>query len=353
MLGKKSRKRFRLFKKNTYTPERKFHLKSSSYKVRIGSKFTKIFKSLYQFLTLLLVSLIIGFVFYNAYKFIVNIRQKDSSSIVENVYGFDIPSYPNSEFIFSNNLDDPVVAQFLSLGNSVYRLPKDTDIDDVFEYYKTELSKLGWTHQLSVPINSEERMYGEYYVKEGKGLRIYSRLNDVWYQSVSVVEASNGLEDQVKKETARKLLLLTTEKTELLPDYPWRLSYPTEYQTKYYNSLVSSFQGVRFQKIGSNVITYLEPVGYFGAISLDDYLIKYLDNYNKKYQKKWVLTNSILVQFNNHDAIKGTITDGKKTSTIYSIHNTGNNLVYVITSFEDKEPFSEYIFNNLKPSSEF
>lgn len=351
MVVKKTRKGFAIFKKSSYTPEKKFKLKSSNNRLRVGSKFSKIFKSFYLFLILSVSFLFIGFLLYYAYKFVVNIRQRDTISTVENVYGFDIPSYPNSEFIFKNNLDDSVVAQFLSLGNSVYRLPKDTDINDVFEYYITELGNLGWTHQLSVPINSEERMYGEYFVKDTKGLRIYSRLNDIWYQSVSVIEASNGLEDQVKKETARKLLLLTTEKTELLPDYPWRLSFPTEYQTKYYNSSVSSFQGVRFQKIGSNVITYLEPVGYFGAMPLDDYLIKYLDIYNRKYKKKWVVTNSVLVQFNSNDAIRGTITDGKETSSIYSIHNTGNNLVYIITSFEDKEPFSEYIFNNLKPSS--
>lgn len=299
-----------------------------------------------------LASISVLFLFYLLYQSIINLRRDDDSDLkIETVYGFDIPSYPQSEFIFRDKLNDETVKNFISLGNSVYRLPRDADIKMVFEYYKTELPKLGWSSAASVPLSSEEKLYGEYWIKGEKGLRIYSRLNDVWYQTTTVLQAQNGLEDIVKKETARKLLLLTTEKTELLPDYPWRLSYPTEYSSKYYGSSVSSLQGVKFQKLGSDNIVYLEPIGFNGSVTFDQYIDRYLESYNKKNKTKWQVVNSYVANFNGQDSIKASITNGKDNASVYAFNNIGNSVVYILSSFEDNDPFFNYIYKSIKPSS--
>ncbi|MCC7289808.1 hypothetical protein IT417_00960 [bacterium] len=282
------------------------------------------------------------------YRYIVALRsEKEAVLSTEQVYGFDIPAYPGSEFIFSNDTDDETVKHFISLGNSVYRLPKDAEIADVFSFYVEQLPPKEWQHVLSVSITSEDRLFGEYWVKGDKGLRIYSRLNDVWYQTVTVKQAQTGLEDEVKKEIARKLLLLTTEKADLLPDFPWRLNFPTEYTAKYYATGIKSFQGVSFQRLGDNSIIYLEPVGYNGGNTYDGYIDNFIASFNKKHKSKWQVVNSVETEFRGEYAVRATVNKGSDFGSIVAVKNNSNTLIYVIAAFEENEPFFNYMLQNL------
>ena len=304
---------------------------------------------LYPLFFIVIVISILGFTTL-VYRYVSGLRNIVVENKQETVFGFDFPSYPNSEYIFQSATDNPEVQNFVSLGNSVYRLPKGISINSVFDFYSEKLPTLGWTHTLSVPIDSETQLFGEYWIKESKGLRIYSRLNDVWYQSITIAQAQNGLEDVVKKESARKLLLLTTEKTELLPDFPWRLSFPTEYSTNYFSTSVGSLQGVSFKKIGSQKSLIIQPVGYFGGNSYDAYLDNYILEYNKKNKTKWVVVNSVETVLFGNNVLKGMITNGKDNGIVVVINNIANNVVYAIATFEENDPFANYIYEKIKPS---
>lgn len=344
---------FKEKKYNKVVRKRRFRpIKKTKNKVVQSVKRKKALTTLFVLLIILIVvsTVFTGIIF--AGKSIIALRNRNQNDVVVgNVFGLDgVVEYPNSEFIFKDILDDESVKNFLSLGNSVYRLTDDSSVSDVFEYYRKKLPQNGWEHRLSVPITSEDMMYGEYWIKDGKGLRIYSRLNDIWYETVSISQAENGMKDIVQKEVARKLLLMTSEKVDLLPNYPWLLSYPSEYVTKYYATDISSFQGVEIKKIGSNNKVYIEPVGYFGAVNYDAFLEKYLKTYNKREKAKWSVINSRESNVSKQVVIKGIITNGKDNGEVVIIRNISNSVVYAISSFEEKDPFFNYVLENIEPA---
>jgi len=197
----------------------------------------------------------------------------------------------NMNHIFEKNKDTNTVQNFLMDGKSAYRLPDKISRDNVHEYYTEELPNLGWENILSVPIGSEDKKYGEYWVKENQGLRIYVKENSVWYETITTMEASSGLEDDVKEEIERELLLASSETQDLLPDFPWVLPVPKEYIISYHSSELENFREVSFKKIGSNHIYSLTPVGYFGGNTFDSYLYTYIDSKkidDKNLAKLWV-----------------------------------------------------------------
>lgn len=79
-------------------------------------------------------------------------------------------------------------------------------------------------------------MYGDYWENPSKdlGLRIYERVNDIWYERLSISDAKQGLSRLAKQEIERELVLASSEGTDLLPDFPWTLKVPVEYVTSYY-----------------------------------------------------------------------------------------------------------------------
>ena len=74
---------------------------------------------------------------------------------------------------------------------------------------------------------------GEYWVKNEKGLRIYSKFNDIWYELITPEQANAGLRDRVEKEVERDLLLASEDSQDLLPDFEWLLEVPKEYVISY------------------------------------------------------------------------------------------------------------------------
>lgn len=324
-----------------------------------GNKYAKVakkkksIKTFIFFLLFLASILVVVFGVYFLIKYVIDLRNTEEENIRTGmVYGFEnIPEYPYSEFVFKDELDNEYVKSFLSLGSSVYRITDKSSISDVFEYYKQRLVDFGWEHVNSVPLTSEEMLYGEYWTREGKGLRIYSRISDIWYETITVAQAQNGLEDIVKRDTARKLLLMTSDKAELLPDYSWRLSFPSEYIATYYATEISTLQGVQIKKLGSNGFVLIEPVGYYKAISFDAFITKFLKQYNKKNKTKWNVIDSKEVEMNSEVAVQGFITDGSNEGEIWVTNNTSNSVVYVFVSFEKDDPFLDYLVEKIRPSA--
>jgi hypothetical protein len=285
-------------------------------------------------------------------NYVIDLRSESSADDIVQKSGFvvgfdDVPAFPGAEFIFDDYSSNETVRQFLSNGNSVYRLPPNVSSENVNDYYSEAMLGYEWELANSVPFESEEMMPGQYWVKGDKGIRIYSKFNDIWYETVSVKQANNGLKDEVKKETERKLLLLTSSYTDLLPDFPWRLKVPSEFLVSYTGTDLTDLQAVSFKQIGhSNTVT-LTPVGYIGAVDYDSFLNSYLD---KVQDGKWSVINSVVTTVSEQEAIRASITDGSKLGEGVVVGNPRNSVAYVLVTYEEDDPFFQYVIENIVPA---
>lgn len=332
---KKRRRKFTLFKKNRST----------------GSKTSKTLSK--GFLTVLLVFVFIG-IAYLAVLYINKLRSTDTNNEFDNVMIIginDVPVFPESTFIFQNTIDQPSVSKFLSEGNSAYRLPPNTSYAEVAQFYNKKLPEYGWEFVLSVSVGSEDMRYGEYWVKEDRGLRIYSKFNDIWYESITVEEARTGLAQEVKDEIARNLLLADSDAQDLLPDFPWIIEIPKEYVISYFVSPYKNESGVIFKKLGSSETISLTPIAASSSKAFDYMLNDYVKDLNKKNEEKWGVKNTFIISTNTGNGLRGSIGMGDELREVAVIQNPYNDIAYVLDSNIYKSPFFEYVLNNLKPQS--
>jgi hypothetical protein len=338
------RRRFSIFKKSS----RNITKRKLSRRKKVLSKVSRLF--FYILLPLIFIALL-----YISTLFIINMRNGENTEEKEREYVIgieEIPTYPDSQFIFQNSINEPSVANFIGSGNSAYRLPLNKTVTQAYEYYLTLLPELGWEHVLSVEVGSEEMKQGEYWIKDNTGLRIYSKFNDLWYELITVEQANNGLRERVEREIERDLLLASDELQELLPDFPWAIEIPKEYIISYRTSNYDDLRTVEFRKIGTDETVTVTPVGPVGG-PLDNHLREYVDYLNEQEEetKTWGITNTILAYTLYGTALQGTISFNGQPHQIAVVSNTYNNVVYVIHSNEAENSFFEYVFSNLLPAN--
>lgn len=303
-----------------------------------------------------IILLVIAFlgIAYLSVLYINKLRSTDSGNEFDNVMIIginDVPVYPESIFIFQNTLNQPSVSKFLSEGNSAYRLPLNTSSSKVIQFYNEKLPEYGWEFVLSVSVGSEDMKYGEYWVKEDRGLRIYSKFNDIWYESVTVQEAQTGLAQEVKDEIARNLLLADSNTQDLLPDFPWIIEIPKEYVISYSVSSYKNESAVTFSKLGSSETISLTPIAARASKAFDYMLNDYVKDINKKDEEKWGVKNTFIISTNTGNGLRGSIGMGDELREVAVIQNPYNNIAYILDSNLYKSPFFEYILNNLEPQS--
>lgn len=299
----------------------------------------------------LIIVAFIGLV-YLSVKYITFIRGNafnEENYVVGTVTGLeDVPEYPGSEFIFKNNINDPVVKEFLSEGNSAYRLLVKADIDDIEEYYKENLPKKGWTLASEIALGTEDKKYGQYWTKEGKGLRIYSKFKDIWYESITEEEAKIALANRVQEEIEREMLMASSEKQDLLPDYPWKIQIPKEYIIKYSATNNKDLRAVSFQKLGGNDIVEIYPLSKIGSKELDFMLEDYCKAKSTE-EVKYSVMNTVPTSFREYSSLRGIIVSDNTSMEIIMISNSFDNMVYVMSSTQQNDPLFGYILENIKP----
>lgn len=334
--------------------KRKFTKKDSKYKKSVVKRLrgNNYVAKLLQFIVVILIIPLFISVIYLTYNYVTSLRKSINSDTVStgvNVIGFDsIPEYPKSKYIFKDSLDNDDVKKFLSSGQAVYRLDPKVTFDDVIEYYNIELPKNGWEHILTVPLESEEQKYGEYWIKGDLGVRIYSKLNDIWYQTISVSDARTGLEAQVKKEVELQLLLTENNNEDLRPDFPWVLSYSSDYLATYSSTDIGELQAVKFQRIGSNNNVRIMPLGYMGAYTYDRFLENALKDINTNEKTSWSIINTVVTAVAGQEAIAGKITNKGVITDTYVVGNPRNSVVYLFISSEESDPFLKFIVERIE-----
>ncbi len=356
----RKKKRFILFKKK--------NKENRSYKRKKRLEFKKYLR----IILLLAFILFLGFLIYRSIFWIIELRSSNSEGIntITYVVGFDdLPTYPNSEYIFPDESDD-TVSQFLTTGRAIYRLARNNTIDDVFEYYSENLSVTEWDHILSVPRTSHEMMYGEYYFNEklGYGVRIYDRVNDVWYEKVTKDEALNGKAAQVSKKYERDLILSSDQGTKLLPDFPWSLSVPKEYLIKYFATNEGDLRGVTFTEITTGNETVLEPIAELDGSADDIYAEIYVSKLNERTKSEademadnnltnlnndnssleWDLVNTQYVDINGVYLLEATFNHKTELTKMYVLHNERVKYAYAIHLLDNDESFLSFMLLNMQ-----
>lgn len=311
-------------------------------------------KSLSRFFVLVLSIFILGFFSFKLVDYVAGIREKVRDGVTvssNNVVGFDsIPEYPYSKFIFRDKLENDDVKSFLSSGQSIYRLDPGRDFSEVVEYYNEALPKQGWNFVLSVPLESEEQKYGEYWVKDSTGIRIYSKLNDIWYQTITSSQAKGGLEDVVKNEIELQLLLSKDSNQDLRPDFPWLLSFSTDYLAVYDSTDLGELQRVKIQRFGSNNYVEIVPLGYAGAYSYDRFLENYTKELNKNDDTNWKIFNTEITIVSGLEALYGKLIQNGNYGDAYIVANPRNNVVYIFRSTVQSDPFLKFMIERIKPA---
>lgn len=307
--------------------------------------------SIKYFIVFILLLLLVGSI-YLALQFILKLRGGDNNSKdmeITNVIGLDnVPSMAGSKFLFENDLESPTVKEYLSGGNSVYTIPKGKTSKDIQSYYFEKLKSLGWEYIDNVQMGTSDKKYGQYWVKDGKGLRIYSKFRDVWYETISEDDARSALSRIVQEEIEREMLMASSEKQSLLPDFPWVLDIPKEYLIKYSPTLLGESRSVAFQKIGGNEVVEIYPVGNWKDRDLDAFLFEYCKN-KSTVELKYGILNSVPISYRNTLGLKSTIQIGPNNGTAYTIVNSYNSMVYVVISSDSNSPLLAYIIENIKP----
>jgi hypothetical protein len=315
---------------------------------------------------------LVGVLIYFGIQNVIEIRKDAGQSIKgvqiasENVIGFkSIPIYPNSKFIYKDYMDEPTVKEFINGGEAVYRLPINTSFSEVQEYYQVALEEDGWEKVLSAPVNSSKYMYGDYWVnkEEKEAVRIYNKLNDIWYEKITISEAQNGLQRRVEERNERNLIVSSTDGTELLPDYPWSLKVPNEYLVQYYSTDFDELKGVKFRKIGTDEVVFVEPIGKVSDTTSDVALKEFLknnDNGNEgedsvdeesdqpTTETEWKLTSSSFREINGKNVFIGTIDSNNNSSAkAFVIKNPKNSYYYLVTAYEVENQLVDYVLKNI------
>ena len=316
------------------------------------------FKLLLSYTLILLIIITVPYLMYRSLNSVIETRKSKTEEIVQiegEVVGFsDVPEFPESEFIFRNELDESYVQDFLESGRSIYRLPSGVTFTQVIDFYKSELENREYKMELEVPRADEDRLYGYYWISpDGKSsIRIYDKTNDIWYERLTPEQAASGLAERVTAARERELIISSRDGEDLLPDFPWELKVPNEYTLVYFPTDIDEHRGIVFTEIVNNQEYTLEPVSSYQSFdeSLDPYLEQYVSILNvREENSNFKIQNTIEGRSSRHRYLKGTLSGRDDTASVYILMNSRSELAYAIYHISDvDEEFVNFLLDNLK-----
>lgn len=305
----------------------------------------------------------------------VLIKEVDTKSEIKSVVGVaNVPEYPGSSFVFNeyvtrigdegfslkeNKLpanDAQTLYTFLTGGQSVYRLPVTSSWEAVQQYYRAELPKRGWKFELSVPVTDTEKIPGEYYTKDEKGLHVYTVALDAWYETITKEQAAQGLHDKIVSYKAKQELVAAASGKDLTPDAVWKLRYSRDWDVELQKNTIYGVNNVVFTHDTSKEKVLIAVLSRYEKNSVD-LTYKELETVGSQFISTWLTTQQTSVTLQGFTKTERIVADGKAVefsdlknhAHFMFLLNRKNGLFYVIQYFGKENPeFFEYIKSNLK-----
>lgn len=345
--------------------------------------FQKFLLRLRNYLIIVVLVLLAGGLIYGGIRNVINIKGGNDSggdfifpASTGDVLGIPgVPEFPGSIFMYEGYVDKDTVQMFLSDKKSAYTLPVGTNWEDVVEFYKRELEKRGWSHELSVDLTDESMMPGEYWVKRdvvqgdlpevdsgedggvldqqslsGRGLRLYSRLNDAWYEEISVSQAMNGLADVVAERKDLEFLISMGSGQELPPAFPWKLQFSSEWTVEVKDSVLLDFQIVEFVSSDNFNEVSIIPVDFMSAMSLEDMGREYIEdgNVHRDSEDRFDVVDVGSKTVAEQSAMVFELKSSSTSGYLCIVANPANGVVYGIAAYRGSSPFFNYVLENIE-----
>ncbi|MBN2100403.1 hypothetical protein JW710_00705 [Candidatus Dojkabacteria bacterium] len=274
----------------------------------------------------------------------------------EDVLGIDgVPSYPGAVFMFRRNVKTDLVQDFLSKGRSAYIMPTDAEWDDVKKYYSRELVDLGWTHELSIDFGDEKMMDGEYYTFEpdsgvGQGLRIYTKFNDIWYETITVSEAKSGLADRFAQEKELEMIIEMSSGDSLPDSYPWALDFPKKWSYEIRKSDLLDIELVEFTSSDSDGSLVIEPVDFSSLEGLKTIGVSFVEEINthRDSEDKFEIVSDSEIEVADQDGVFFELRSSTGEGRLCVTTNPNNGVVYAILTLNGEIGFFNYVLDNLE-----
>ncbi len=343
------------FKKNNSI--QKFPLKSLNLKrgnPRVEKiKKIKIKNSVFNMTFLLILFIVFVGLAYIIINFIASIRGGTTLDDLQYEMGYvegipSVPIYPRATFVYEERKNEEMVLKMFNQGISVYRLPRNTRTNLIYDFYTEQLPKNGWEYLFTIPTSTEEKIFGQYWLKGEKGLRIYIENNDVWYELITKTEAQSGLTDRRSQEVQRKRILEASTEQTLLPDYPWMLAIPREYLTRYSSTDLGELQAVEIFEIAGKAKFLISPIGRSGQEHYDKLLDDFVEKKSENSDERWDIINTKVDFKKDREILFAKLTiDGQEAEGVVLI-NKRNFIIYAIIANEIDHPFFEQIINEIR-----
>jgi hypothetical protein len=313
-----------------------------------------------------------GFLRTTPLKFLVG---EDTKVISFDVIGVaDVPEIPASSFVFADYItrigvygfqiksksltgtDAQALYDFLTNGQSVYRLPPAVDWSEVQKFYQQELPKRGWKHELSVPMADTEKMPGEYYTKDEKGLHIYTVAADVWYETITKTEAEQGLHGKIVAYKAKQELVEAASGRDLPVEAVWKLRYSRDWDVELSRNTIYGVNSIYFTNGVSRERVSIAVVNRYRG-NMADLTYKDIEKVGVEYISTWLTTQQTTVTLTGFTKKELIVADGKaleysdvkNRAYFLFLVNKKNSLYYVVQYVGKENPeFFEYVKGNLK-----
>lgn len=284
---------------------------------------------------------------------------------------YDIPLFPGATFALGaitnpetaqsfSESDRQAVYQFLSNNQSIYLLSVDQTFTQAVDFYKEELASRGWQFITEVPPGDIGRLPGAYWTDSAnkRGLRIYTLAGDLWYETVTVEEAEQGLASRVGDLQARQIEARSLTGGRVHSRVGWLFNYPSDWEAINAQNAFFGVATVSFKHKQSNTIISLDvasrlykPVVDIENTDLEKIATDYFKALTAQGQHVFVLTQFAKepLTINQAKAVRYTfLREGQMTSFLFFIHKE-RQLVYVMYTINATETeLFNYWLNNMK-----
>jgi hypothetical protein len=299
-----------------------------------------------------------------------------------------VPQYPESEFLFANHIEEKEVQEFLDEKQSAYSIPLESTWTDVVEFYKKELKNRGWEHVNSIDYSDELRMYGEYWIKvdgasvnseeisdgsdntgeedennqsdnpdqnvSGRGLRVYTRLNDIWYQEISINQAQTGLAVTVAERNELDFLISMSSGENLPQEVPWQLRFAPVWDFELVDSDYDGFKTIEFENPETDGKLVIRPIAYQAGQSYESLAAGFIEEVNeyRDEEDRFELKASQRLKVAGQDALRYNISSEEGLGSLCVTSNPEDGMIYVIATYKGQTGFFDYVIENIEVRQE-